>query len=285
MPSSSSRRRSHKKRCSLTMEARDWASLPRDILVDVFLKLGPCREIMRGAERACTAWRRVAVDEPLLWRRIDINAGSSSGLAMARAAVDRSRGQCEAFSGPVDEDSLIYLVESAPSLKSLHLSYGQVGSEILKMALEKLTLLEDLEISTAYSSANLFKSICQARPHLEKLRVTFPDDDNKFWGSCDSEFYDGGLREFSTMCELRSLELFEFELSTEGLKAILDNCPLLELLHVFGSFFDFEEMDEELELKCARVKNLILPFDGDEDDYGYYGEPWGWGQSSEDEFY
>ena len=52
-------------------EARDWASLPPDILISVFLMLGPA-EIMRGAERACAAWRRVAVDDPALWRRIDM---------------------------------------------------------------------------------------------------------------------------------------------------------------------------------------------------------------------
>ncbi|XP_034599441.1 uncharacterized protein [Setaria viridis] len=49
--------------------ARDWAGLPRDVLCIVFLKLG-IREIMRGAEFACTAWRRVALKEPALWRRI-----------------------------------------------------------------------------------------------------------------------------------------------------------------------------------------------------------------------
>ena len=58
--------------------ARDWASLPPDILISVFLMLGPA-EIMRGAERVCAAWRRVAVDDPALWRRIDMGKG---GLAV-----------------------------------------------------------------------------------------------------------------------------------------------------------------------------------------------------------
>ena len=58
-------------------EARDWAALPQDILLTVFLKLGPC-EIMQGAELVCTMWRRVAVDVPLLWRSIDM--GTVSGL-------------------------------------------------------------------------------------------------------------------------------------------------------------------------------------------------------------
>jgi hypothetical protein len=50
-------------------EARDWAALPRDILLDIFLRLGP-REVMLGAEFACKPWRSVALEEPVLWRRI-----------------------------------------------------------------------------------------------------------------------------------------------------------------------------------------------------------------------
>ena len=80
--------------------------------------LGPA-EIMRGAERACAAWRRVAVDDPALWRRIDMGTGvlpfSSGGRAAVhaatdRAAMDRAAGECEAFSGPCDNHLLFYLV-------------------------------------------------------------------------------------------------------------------------------------------------------------------------------
>nr|CAB3480278.1 unnamed protein product [Digitaria exilis] len=85
-------------------ETRDWAAeLPRDVLLDVFLRLG-CRDIMRGAELACAPWRRVAVGEPELWRTVDM-------ATMVRAAVDRGAGQCVAFAGPVDDDALLYLVE------------------------------------------------------------------------------------------------------------------------------------------------------------------------------
>jgi hypothetical protein len=62
-------------------------------------------EILRGADRACTAWRRVAVDDPVLWRRINMGAVlpcSAGGRAVMRVAMDRAAGQCEAFSGPCD---------------------------------------------------------------------------------------------------------------------------------------------------------------------------------------
>ncbi|OEL19007.1 hypothetical protein BAE44_0019974, partial [Dichanthelium oligosanthes] len=94
---------------------RDWAAaLPRDVLLDVFLRLGS-REIMRGAELACAPWRRAAVGEPALWRRVDmatVRLWSPGWRGMVRAAVDRSASQCVAFAGPADDDSLLYLVQS-----------------------------------------------------------------------------------------------------------------------------------------------------------------------------
>jgi hypothetical protein len=78
--------------------------------------LGPY-EILRGADRACTAWRRVAVDEPVLWRRINMGAVlpcSAGGRAVMRVTMDRAAGQCEAFSGPCDNYLLFFLVERYP---------------------------------------------------------------------------------------------------------------------------------------------------------------------------
>lgn len=120
MPSSRRRRSGGRRRAeppspsSAPSEARDWAALPQDILLTVFLKLGP-QEIMQGAELVCTAWRRVAIDEPLLWHRIDMGTVSTLSpvwRSVARAALDRGAGQCEAFSGSCsDDDMLPYLVE------------------------------------------------------------------------------------------------------------------------------------------------------------------------------
>ncbi|GJN09477.1 hypothetical protein PR202_ga27486 [Eleusine coracana subsp. coracana] len=319
--------RCHKKPCSpvsAPVEVRDWTSLTHDILVDVFQRLGPCCEIMQAAECMCKTWRRAAISEPLLWRHIDISTVSQRSQGqptMARAAVDRSQGQCEAFCGPVDMDSLLYLVERyvfllvfilqlccsyyivnanpnliayvvqymsihhfiyglsciAPRLKSFHLSANcKVDNDIFTMALKKLTILKDLEISASYSLEDLLKYACQACPHLEKLKVTLLDD-TVYYGSDGSsymEFSDGGLCEISTMCKLRSLELLDFELTMEGLTTILDNCPILEPLHITGSILDIQEMDEDLQVKCARVRNLILPVDDDKYDcYLYSAQP------------
>ncbi|CAL5003017.1 unnamed protein product [Urochloa decumbens] len=222
---------------------------------------------MRGAELACTAWRSVAVGDPALCRRADLTTARTryyaSSLAMARAAADRSAGQCVAFSGTLDANSLLYLVERAP-LKSLNVQDIVLTDKVVNVAvaLKKLPLLEDLEISTDYyntQAENLFASVCKACPHLKKLRLTFPEPECDIDG--DREIQDGGVCEIPIMCELRSIELFEFDLTADGLAVILENCPLLETLHIDGYFLGNNDGTyEELREKCAaRVKNLTLP--------------------------
>ncbi|KAJ1267681.1 hypothetical protein BS78_07G076300 [Paspalum vaginatum] len=254
-------------------EARDWLALPQDILLAIFLKLGPC-EIIQGAELVCTPWRRAAVEEPLLWRRIDMAprsklSGAGGWRAVARAAVVRAAGQCEAFSGFCDYDLLQYLAERAPSLKSLHVSTYLGLNAKLDVALKKLPLLEDLEISLSYlsnSSENLLESVCQACPLLRKLKIGFPSDlySDGYYGYDDQPTMEEITGIVTTMCELRSLELLDCFLTAEGLTAILDYCPVLESLCITGCFID--EMDAELRAKCSKVKNLSLPVDLDEDD-------------------
>ncbi|KAK3122924.1 hypothetical protein QOZ80_8AG0620370 [Eleusine coracana subsp. coracana] len=100
-------------RCRCEQTSTGWAALPRDILVIVFLKLGP-RENMRGAEFACKHWRRAALYESELWRNVEmpkVGKWYRGWRAMVRAAVDRGAGQCVSFSGPCHNLSLLHLVE------------------------------------------------------------------------------------------------------------------------------------------------------------------------------
>jgi len=124
---------------SAPSEPRDWAALPQDILLTVFLKLGPC-EIMQGAELVCTTWRRVAVDEPLLWRRIDMAAVSTLspvGRAVARAALDRGAGQCEAFTASCGDDILLlpYLVDRYLVCYSDSMSHFYFSSKLIALCM------------------------------------------------------------------------------------------------------------------------------------------------------
>ncbi|CAO2187343.1 unnamed protein product [Urochloa humidicola] len=219
-----------------------WAALPRAILLNVFLKLGP-REVMLGAEFACRAWRRTALEEPTLWRRIGMESPSSCGpwrcidrtteSAMRLAAVDRAMGQCEAFTGSCDDESLMHLVERAPSLRSLDIEhdiiyceYDAKSGEVLVEALKKLTLLEDLQIyfkdTIDWEENNMLQSVCQACPRLKKLVIMYASsyDLELNEDQYNKEPIDG---EIPVMADLHTLKLYECDLSCKGLNAILDS--------------------------------------------------------------
>jgi hypothetical protein len=117
-PPSSRRRCEDNADCHTQSEWRDWASLPRDVLCMVLGRLRGQVDILRGAGLACSHWGRVAKEEPLLWRHIDLSDGHphwwhepplAGWKAMAIAAVDRSAGLCESFTGRADADVLIHL--------------------------------------------------------------------------------------------------------------------------------------------------------------------------------
>ena len=67
----------------------------------------------------CSPWQRIgALEEPLLWRHIDLREGGpwdwrelppARWKAMAHAAVEHSAGRCEPFRGHVDADVLVHL--------------------------------------------------------------------------------------------------------------------------------------------------------------------------------
>lgn len=96
---------------SLAPDARDWAALPSASLLEVFHKLD-ARDIMLCVEVVCKAWRRVAVEEPTLWRNVDMTAFPVEGIdteTAVRDAVDRSAGLMHSFSGPWDDELLLYI--------------------------------------------------------------------------------------------------------------------------------------------------------------------------------
>nr|CAB3482396.1 unnamed protein product [Digitaria exilis] len=69
-----------------------WAALPQDAL----------GAILRKLDHVCRSWRRAARDDPALWRRIDMRGHADIHrrvdlCAMARIAIRRAKGQCEAF--------------------------------------------------------------------------------------------------------------------------------------------------------------------------------------------
>jgi hypothetical protein len=76
----------------------------------------------------------------------------------------------------------------------------------------------------------------------------------------------------SPLSKLRSLELDNIDLLVEELIAILENCPVLEVLTVRDCLGMDEEDEPVLRAKCARIKTLTYDCVGEcigEDWYDY----------------
>ncbi|KAF7033187.1 hypothetical protein CFC21_044306 [Triticum aestivum] len=156
---------------------RDWAALPVTALRAIFKRLQT--DVLRGTGPglACASWRRAAVEDPLLWRRIDLASdedmqrdGPVGWEAMACAAVDRSAGLCESFRGRVDGDFLVYLADRAPLLKSLHVtsSFDMDHNKLGALAMEKLPLLERLVVAKGFFDERM---LCAVLDHCPRLRL------------------------------------------------------------------------------------------------------------------
>ncbi|XP_047079161.1 putative F-box/LRR-repeat protein 22 [Lolium rigidum] len=157
-------------------EWRDWAALPSHVLCAILSLIQV--DILRGVGvvLACKSWRRVAVEENLLWQRIDLAApedtarkGPAGWQLMARAAVDRSAGRCESFRGRADGEFLIYLADRSPSLRSLHVTswFYMVEKEFITGVIKKLPLLEQLVLSGGMFGKECLEALLEHCPRLQ----------------------------------------------------------------------------------------------------------------------
>ncbi|KAL6843359.1 hypothetical protein ACP4OV_027072 [Aristida adscensionis] len=260
-------------------EARDWAALPRDAISVVLRRLDHI-EILMGPRQVCRSWRAAAREDPSLWRRIDMRGHADLEhrvdlYAMARAAIRRAAGQCEASWAEYAADDVVLrlLGDQAPTLKSLRLISCQDIIEF-EEEIKKFPLLEELEISlfTNICGAQVFEEVGKSCPELKYFkfnRYRFydfedrqdtedDDDDNEFKYNKDDDAL--GI---ASMHGLRSLQLFGHNFTNKGLTTILDNCPHLESLDIRHCFNI--NMNNDLKAKCARIKTMRLPYDSTDD--------------------
>jgi len=136
-------------------------------------------------------------------------------------------------------------------------------------AVKKLPLLEELEIAfnQHLSNKDSLEVVGQYCPLLKSLKYEkFIDDDDDF--DIEDEAFAFSIAE--TMSGLRRLQISSNVLTTDGILAILDGCPLLESL-------DIQEcrslyMSDSLEKMChERIKDFRLPayypYCASDDDY------------------
>ncbi|XP_051198939.1 putative F-box/LRR-repeat protein 23 [Lolium perenne] len=202
----SRRRRRHRRKDRPTSrrerrpEWRDWAALPGNVLCAILGRLQIDILCGTGAGLACASWRRAAVEDPLLWRRIDLADTDGDKekeppawwRAMARTAVDRSAGQCESFRGRVDGDFMLYLAKRAPSLRSLRVTRLSVvpGQKLIAQAMEKLPMLEQLVVSNGLFEKPLLCAVLDHCPRLHLLDargcITFTTTGKRLVARCES---------------------------------------------------------------------------------------------------
>jgi len=234
-------------------EWRDWAELPRDVLLAVFNRLDHI-DILKGPDMVCSPWRRATMEEPDLWRRIDMHfhcydLNHWQFCEMVRAAMTQSASRCEAFwaEGYVEEEILSLMGDMAPSLKSLQLiECRDLEDTTFKVLITKFPMLEELELSNCrHRFPNTLEIIGDACPLLKRFRLSH----RSFYSKLVD---DNPAMAIAKMVELRSLQLTCNSLTSSGLEIILDNCPQLGSLDVRACYHVC--MDDDMQAKCSRIK-------------------------------
>ncbi|KAJ3693320.1 hypothetical protein LUZ60_008800 [Juncus effusus] len=258
------------------VEHRNWAELNGDILLLIFGKLVTIDVLMSGV--VCRSWRKVAKDEPELWRRIDmrnlaVNRGKAKKKAwtlkdLTKLAIDRSKGKLEEFWIQYfgDEYLLQYLCDRTSVLKSLRLiACFSIFDEDIVKTVKKQPLLEELQIGSPYIE------------HLDQLEEEEEEEEllnlKQFkFDTCTlypTSNDDVAFVIAQTMHQLRYIQLIRTGVTNRGLTAILEGCPFLETLDIRACYY--VEMDSDMRARCARLETVRLPLDS-LDDYEYEAE-------------
>ncbi|KAG8384374.1 hypothetical protein BUALT_Bualt04G0111500 [Buddleja alternifolia] len=250
-----------------------WADLPIDVTANILHRLGAI-DILENAEKVCTTWRRVCRD-PGMWRVINMkNSAYHHDMLynldiMCRHAVDRSEGQLidiniEYFG---TDYLLHYICGRSSKLRRLRLACCyDISGEGLLQAVKRIPQLEELRLFFMKSIlAEDIEAIGLSCPMLKSF--TFNVCRHKYPRTEDNEY---ALAVAKNMPNLRQLRLFGNKMSNEGLKAILESCPHLELLDLRQCFS--VDLGGDLGRICSqRVKVLKRPYDST-DDFEWDGE-------------
>ncbi|KAJ4754810.1 RNI-like superfamily protein [Rhynchospora pubera] len=221
---------------------RDWSELQGDVLMLIFLKLG-VMEVLRAAGSVCRSWRKVAKEEPELWRRINMtNHGYVRNAHLlkdpTRLAIDRSAGRLEEFSVKHfgDDYLLWYLRDRTSILKKLCLiSCYQLSEEAIADTAKRQPLLEEIQITFGSFSEKVTEIVGKECPLLKSFKFSTSWVNMGTYNPNDVEEIsndDEALGIAKTMHQLHHLQLIGNRLTNEGLKAILHGCPHLETLDI-----------------------------------------------------
>ncbi|XP_058752625.1 putative F-box/LRR-repeat protein 23 [Vicia villosa] len=230
----------------------NWLELPRDVTLNILQRLGTV-EIITSACLVCPSWWNICKD-PYIWRTIHVSKFGYPRYSlvdlekMCRLAVQRSCGQLEdIYIDFIGTDELLeYIADRNLS------DIGFIG------AVKKLPLLEELYVSENYKLSRFFyvaAGLCC--PFLKSLSYGRMVSVEGFIEVDDEAFVIA-----KTMPGLRSLKIDGDVLTSDGIVAILNGCPLLESLDMalYYSMELEESFNESLRKRCCeQIKKCILP--------------------------
>uniref|UniRef100_A0A803MIM0 F-box domain-containing protein n=2 Tax=Chenopodium quinoa TaxID=63459 RepID=A0A803MIM0_CHEQI len=249
-------------------EPQNWLEFPRDVTLMILMKLEAI-EILETAQFVCKLWYNLCKD-PSMWRSIvmlnlDEPELSEKYQNMLYSAVDRSSGglinlNIEGFGC----DELVkYIAQRSSLLKHLRLACCyKISADALIEAFEKFPLLEELELTLVSFSGEQILNIIRRCPFLKTFKLNQQGSRNPSL-ACDDE----ALAIAASMRELHHLQLIGNSMTSDGLQAILDNCPHLQSLDLRACFH--VHLDGNLMKRCSeKIKELRRPNDST-DDYNY----------------
>ncbi|KAH9615620.1 hypothetical protein KSS87_003559 [Heliosperma pusillum] len=264
------------------MKPPNWVELPEDIWFVILSKLTTI-DIIENVQKVCMLFRKIC-KQPSMFKVIDMSLPRGYAFmelpydlnAMTRFAVDRSNGGLVDIYMEYlcDDDTLVHIVERSKNLKHLRLAhYVYVSDEELIEAAKKLPMLEEVQIIICSFAEETVKAIGHACPTLTSFSLTGIGSKKQNY-----IFNDEALAISRSMPNLRHLQLIGNNMSNEGLKAILDGCPLLESLDLRACFHI--DLSGDLGKRCERIKHLLYPDDSTADygrdtcdDENYYSTP------------
>ncbi|WOH09169.1 hypothetical protein DCAR_0728624 [Daucus carota subsp. sativus] len=240
---------------------RNWVELPPELTSSILVRLGAV-EVLMSARKVCKKWRQICSD-PEMWRVVDIRYSDCERSPQLfkhvfKKAVELSCGQLLHLHLQISGDHLLLpcVFDRLIQLRYLYLSCSsKIMSEGLSKMLERLPLLEELHLDCGCNIKKAIEIAGRCCPHLNSLKLI-----NKSYlfakVGCDED----ALAIAENMPGLRRLQLYgPNKMTSDGLLAILDNCPHLESLDVCHNVANIKP--DLVRRLSQQIKDLRLSYD------------------------
>ncbi|CAK8570604.1 unnamed protein product [Lathyrus sativus] len=256
----------------------NWLELPRDLTLNILRRLNTL-DIITGASLVCPLWWNFC-KEPYIWRTIHMQNFYRSRydrthwVKMFQYAVDRSCGQLEdVYIYMLGNDELLeYIADRASNLRRVRIeSCDELSDKGIIEAVKKLPLIEELIVTRNNNLSKHFLEVVGSYCPLLKT-LTYGRNLYQQNESMSIDQTEEAVAIAKTMPGLRSLTISGLGLTSVGVVAIFDGCPLLESLDMQHCFFmrsegslsqSFREMYwvGKFEGKFEQIKKFIPPID------------------------